>query len=179
MKLYSKDFKTTRTAQAFSPKSPIWERKDRESLPFISGESDDQADIQSYEDTSMKAIFARLLPEEQVSYFLGKSAPVQFTSDYVNAGERYEDELEELNSMLDYAEELREKYNLPMTMTPHEIFNTIKERAEESLQRNGHIRKNFEYRDPAGRPARPDSDNNQNDEKPVAEDNGAKGGDEK
>lgn len=183
MKLYSKDFHEGRLfIKKFSRTSPVWQRKDRDSLPYIAETVDDQDEIQSYEDTSMKAIFSRLLPDEQVAYFLGETSlvqPVEFTDEVVETGERYQETLDELTSIYEKAMEYREEYGLPMDMDTKDVFNYVKSVAEEGLKRYGHIRKDTGDSEPVRRNTGADTDSVPDNKEPVGENIKQNGGEEK
>lgn len=121
----AKNFDKSVLRQKFSKFSPEYVfNEDTEELKATGGKIDDQAIIDSYLDTCFEKVLEKFLPE-----LIEKAQP---DSDGVYGDStQIKQDLADFASMLEVAEEYREKYNLSADLDAIQVFNAVQKLSDE------------------------------------------------
>ena len=135
-------FKTQHTykpapPQEFSQYSDEWKYSENEGAPVKVGQKDDQAFIQSFEDTALAKVFDKFLPEDfdEFAANFGKKIEVDFEAPAVPADEARAD-LDFIAEVANNIDELREAYGLPEDMPRAAVLEEAQKRAKEIIERD-------------------------------------------
>ena len=111
--------------QKFSKYSPEYVyNEDTEELKATGGKIDDQAIIDSYLDTCFEKVLEKFLPE-----LIEKAQPD--TDGVYGDSTQIKQDLADFASMLEVAEEYREKYNLSADLDAIQVFNAVQKLSDE------------------------------------------------
>lgn len=111
--------------QKFSKYSPEYVyNEDTEELKATGGKIDDQAVIDSYLDTCFEKVLEKFLPE-----LIEKAQPD--TDGVYGDSTQIKQDLADFASMLEVAEEYREKYNLSADLDAIQVFNAVQKLSDE------------------------------------------------
>lgn len=156
-----------RVPQEIETVSPVWEWSEELEAPVITGEHNDAEEIQSYEDCALDRILDKFLPEEAAEMFGVRRYNVQWTDEEPNNQEDYNMDLDKLNEISAYAEDMRERYGLPADMSYARIFAEVEKKVKANGNSGADSAVSGADRDPAGNNSNVDSDGS----KPATENN--------
>lgn len=149
-------FKTQHTyksapPQVFSQYSDEWKYSENEGAPVKLGQKDDQAFIQSHEDSALSKIFDKFLPEDFDDFVanFGKKIEVDLEAPAIPVDEARAD-LDFIAEVANNIDELREAYGLPEEMPRAAVLEEAQKRAKEIIDRDKQSNKLADGDIPAG-----------------------------